>query len=652
MQVQQDTTTTTPRITTTSTNNKQNEITSVKSPLHTFVLEQAYQKGRHSDVTIRAFDKDYHLHKLFLERNPFFASLISWPLDDDSEEDDSDIEVDEPESDYGDDIDAESDYGDDDQNNKIDKKEGKHSKKGDKKNKNKKDYHELCFDDPLITKQSFELCIKRLYFETDSIHEHEIPIQVMATANYMSMTEVINDIVLYLTSNMDMNNVKQSLEFCMNRVIDGELSEQLLDNCKRYMLRSGWGDGADAWVGIPVSVCVDIVGKDYFFVPTEYQRAKFIMALLENRIFKTEKTMDTDSLGSVVAELKSRDSRASDALSVVENTFSEIEPDADEDTEDPEPLRKVLNEEVIYTHLTMEQLYELKQYHDVNGNPYIYKDTIINTMFEAANIRNQILSSTEDKINYLYPFDDEPATPTSSATTTSTPATSTLTTSKIPDTSPAKQGKKYHYFKDSSSRYECFPIELDLANVCDNRKVLATRMPPLRTSVVFRNWSSLEEGLSLCSEVFFYAGAYWRVSVSRFHPEVAVFEAQFNSTGDFPIKESDILCYSEPDDQSSIKLTCYNELGEVVPDGDMNHWNGVKSDKSTQFGWGSVDQREQKMMFLTAYSDHFDEEGKIFVVGRCSSIGPKTGNKLVLAHVHSVKHNPKMLKVSFVLGVL
>ncbi|GME92461.1 unnamed protein product [Ambrosiozyma monospora] len=565
MQVQQDT------ITTTTTNSKQNEITTscgssanaiepVKSPLHAFVLEQAFKKGRHSDVTIRAFDKDYHLHKLFLERNPFFASLISWPLDDNDSDDDSDDdnededdEVVEPESDYGDDdVEAESDYGDDDKDTKgVGKSTKTSSKKLDKTNKPKKDYHELCFDDPLITKQSFELCLKRLYFETDSVHEHQIPIQVMATANYLSMTEVINDTVLYLTSNMDMNNVKQSLEFCMNRVIDGDLNEQLLDNCKRYMLRSGWGDGPEAWVGIPVSVCVDIVGKDYFFVPTEYQRAKFIMALLESRIVKVDKSKDDDEFGSVVGELKSRDSRASDVLSVVENTYLDIEADGEESTEDPELLRKVLNEEVIYTHLTMEQLYELKQYHDVNGNTYIYKDTLINTMFEAANIRNQILSSTEDRINYIYPFDDEPAT---STPTTPTAPNSTSTTLETSTQSPAKQGKKYHYFKDSSSRYEWFPIELDLANVCDNRKVLATRMPPLRISVVFRNWSSLEEGHSLCSEVFFYAGAYWRVSVSRFHPEVAVFEAQFSSNDDFPIKDSDIPCAAEPDDrQSSVK---------------------------------------------------------------------------------------------------
>jgi hypothetical protein len=49
------------------------------TPLHDHLYTRGLLNGRHSDITIHAFGHPYKLHRIILDRAPFFASAFSGP---------------------------------------------------------------------------------------------------------------------------------------------------------------------------------------------------------------------------------------------------------------------------------------------------------------------------------------------------------------------------------------------------------------------------------------------------------------------------------------------------------------------------------------------------------------------------------------------
>ncbi|GME72397.1 unnamed protein product [Ambrosiozyma monospora] len=55
-----------------------------------YFLKMGLEEGDYSDVTVKAFGKEYKLHKLVLGRISYFKAMMEWPSPDSEEADDGD----------------------------------------------------------------------------------------------------------------------------------------------------------------------------------------------------------------------------------------------------------------------------------------------------------------------------------------------------------------------------------------------------------------------------------------------------------------------------------------------------------------------------------------------------------------------------------
>ncbi|GMG56504.1 unnamed protein product [Ambrosiozyma monospora] len=264
-----------------------------------YILEEALYKGDYSDVTINAFGKEYMLHKLFLRRSPVLKSLITWN---------------KLKTDSGSEIRSITD-------------------------KTKKNYYTIQSDDPYVTQESWELCLKRLYFNIDYDRETRIPFQMITIGKYLGMNDLIEDNCQFLLSIMSMKVVSACLAYFVPRQF-GMVGDRMIERCKFYLLKYGWEQGPENWDHIPVSIICQVAGENSFFVPNEYDRAIFIIRLLERKIERS------DDGNNVLA------------------------------------LKELLDKGVYYYHIPVEKLRELEKYRDINGQLYISKDSIAYSVWE------------------------------------------------------------------------------------------------------------------------------------------------------------------------------------------------------------------------------------------------------------------------------
>ncbi|GME70528.1 unnamed protein product [Ambrosiozyma monospora] len=197
-------------------------------------LHDIFHKGLFSDVEVRAFGTSYKLHQLLLMKSPYFRCSIEW-------------------------------------NNKIDLLSESIAV-------NKSCVLNVETDDPLITKQSFELLLKRLYYIEEPRKEKEILSQMIATCGLFQ----VDDIKVSLDWNLDDVN--------MNFVIDGlKLDQyygddvtQLVNKCKEHLYDNGWQAGYESWRGIKPSLVAEIVNSDNLFVPNEFERIMFAVRMFQD----------------------------------------------------------------------------------------------------------------------------------------------------------------------------------------------------------------------------------------------------------------------------------------------------------------------------------------------------------------------------------
>ncbi|GMG56041.1 unnamed protein product [Ambrosiozyma monospora] len=227
----------------------------------------------------------------------------------------------------------------------------------------------------------------------------------------------------------------------------GEPGKKMVDHLISYAVRNGWEAGPDLWDEMPIPVIVKVVGNERFFVPNEYYRAIFIIKLIERRMeLAPEKR---DERGILM-------------------------------------LRDLLNNQVIYNHIAFPKLRELQQYRDLDGEPYIAKDTILQAIWSAIDLRDQIQISKVERLNYSSYFSHKPK-------------------------------------KNTGSYFETDPGIINLLREIDDlladkeqtEAVVKSELTPFRISFTFDGLSTLKEGNYLRSKSFFYAGSYWILAFFR-----------------------------------------------------------------------------------------------------------------------------------------
>ncbi|GME73979.1 unnamed protein product [Ambrosiozyma monospora] len=473
-------------------------------------------KPKFSDVTIRAFGTDYTLHKILITKALFFYDLLlgryestsslknnnSLVVDDQGHSESLPPFYSELESEI-------DDYYSYRGSNTVDAKNRKLPTvryTGDidtvvTLGPNHYLINEID-ENPNISKDSFELMLMRLYHHPDSQEELKIPNQMLITARFFGVRLIVENVVSkmllgsdvldplvivafladvnevtgfrdfdihhYTSSDstkgaaevdLDLKSVDKFLSSCFLVQSDYAIQSKLVEYCKCFLLKNGWQMKLEHWDQVPISITVGLIGQNYFFVPTEYDRALFILHLIERK----------HKLGQ---------------------------------DEEVTLLRDVLHDELIYSNLTVDQLAQLQRFKDDSGLSYISNVSILNGLDTALLVANQIQAQGVDDavVDYVPPNEYLPVynyftNPQFSKTARHSKESSVYSLSQLEN--PTKQQQHPHA---SSS-----PLP----------EIQKTSIPPFRIAYEFDRLGHLKNRTGLRSKIIFHCGSYWTLSLVK-----------------------------------------------------------------------------------------------------------------------------------------
>ncbi|GMG36248.1 unnamed protein product [Ambrosiozyma monospora] len=202
-------------------------------------MANLYESGTSSDVQVKALGTTYELHSLLLKRSPYFKCLIEWNKEKNSSDDDTLFN---------------------EQSLVLN----------------------VELDDPLITKDSFELMLKRLYGIHDCRKEKEIRAEMIATAFFFQMEDIKESMLEYWLRNSEGTRGVIRILQMVDSHDYGKYGTRLMNKCKRFLYDNGWKSGYGAWLGIKPSLIPEIVNANEFFVPNEFERIMFAVNILQD----------------------------------------------------------------------------------------------------------------------------------------------------------------------------------------------------------------------------------------------------------------------------------------------------------------------------------------------------------------------------------
>lgn len=201
----------------------------VSSKIDDHIYTRGFLEGACSDVTISAFGKSWHLHRIILDRSPFFGAMFSgcWRESDARE-------------------------------------------------------HRLQFDDENITLDALEFVLARIYGRNGAFELVDC-LAVLAAAAYLDLEDLIDQCCQYQLRTLSADNVARVMRFVSGSCEYGRSSERLREACRALLLRDGWEMTYEQWRGVPAEFVVEIVSHDAFYCPSEMDRYLFISGMLHNR---------------------------------------------------------------------------------------------------------------------------------------------------------------------------------------------------------------------------------------------------------------------------------------------------------------------------------------------------------------------------------
>lgn len=322
------------------------------APLRDHLYTQGFRHGRHSDITVHAFSTSYPLHRLLLDRSPFFSAALSEPwLESDAKE----ITL-HPEE-----------------------------------------------VDPNISRKAFELALSRLYGFSNHAEEKEVAASLLATGCWLEMPDLIDISVEHLVRQMCTENVSQLIEMMSNNYY-GKAGRQILLAAKIMLSREGWEMPLKYWDGISSHIIREIVGGDAFFVPGEWERWVLIKNIL-NRRLRTK-------LAERGLKEKSRRVNASRNHASHEATYCfDSHRNLSLHNEDIDllaaiysspqiyELTQLLEHDVYYTHMTFEQLQYIQSQVDILGQHIVPTETVTKALWMSMELRQKVLNASETHLS-------------------------------------------------------------------------------------------------------------------------------------------------------------------------------------------------------------------------------------------------------------
>lgn len=310
--------------------------------------------GRHSDITIHAFGTAYALHKLLLDRAPFFSSALSEPWFESSAKE---IKL------HPEDIDSN------------------------------------------ITQAAFELALKRLYGCNITSEEDREAIGLFATGCWLEMPDLIESSVTSILRQMSPAKLASLIRLVSSNYY-GKSGERILSSAKAMLCREGWEMPIRYWDGIAGEIIREIVGGDGFFVPGEWDRWVLAKRVLDRRL-KTraielglfekngkckQAPPDTMNFLAIRFDTVYRKNSASNARQIPESWDSWL---ALYTSPDVAALLVLLDEGIHYVHLSFEQLQKIREQQDVMGLPVMPEKVISNALWMSMELRQKVVNAKD-----------------------------------------------------------------------------------------------------------------------------------------------------------------------------------------------------------------------------------------------------------------
>ena len=322
------------------------------TPLPNHLYSRGLLSGRHSDITVVAFGTKYPLHRLLLDRAPFFYSAFSEPWRESSAKE---ITL------HPEDV------------------------------------------DPNITQAAFELALKRLYGCHRVEEEDKEAIGLFATGCWLEMIDLIEASINSLLRQMCPANLSSYIRFVTSSYY-GKNGDRVLAAAKAMLCREGYEMPLRYFDGIPGDIIREIVGSDGFYVPDEWERW-----ILTQRIFNRRLKAKAIEIGLLdldgtlkTARPKGMNFMAVRFDTVYRNSLGAVNAGMSDDMDewlgiytcpDIAPLLVLLDEGIHYVHLGFEQLQIIREQHDVLGLPLLPEKIISNALWTAMELRQRVVNA-------------------------------------------------------------------------------------------------------------------------------------------------------------------------------------------------------------------------------------------------------------------
>ncbi|CAI2165355.1 9085_t:CDS:2 [Funneliformis geosporum] len=435
-------------------------------------------EGSGSDVTIQAFDKNYHLHRIILYQNSYFSVLLEGPW----------------------------------------------------KESGQKDI-ELRFDDENITRDAFEIALGRLYGRLDEIISPSQVLNLLATASFLDLQDLCEMCVEVILRDIKEDTVVHYLNFATSHFY-GTHSEKITESCFTYLCREGFDNIRlrPAFLKLPAEWLKRVIESDAFWVPSEYERYIFARDVVSQRrkIIAEQKrhtlvssslvndtdlslevslpTSPTSPTSSTIPNSTHKAKRLQDSTfsyhtrrSSSISTFNSICSSNSYQTESDESIYKaIFTYAIYYAHMAFEELTTILYDCDETTSAPFAPDYILKeALWQQIDLRNKIENAAENDITLGISSSEVP--PSSTGVHFEIPSDDTTHIGEALTGLEDMIGGGTKAMKDGEGRGN---VEYSL-------------FAPFRFSVEFADVAKLKEKQRVYSGTKFYAGSNWNMYIQK-----------------------------------------------------------------------------------------------------------------------------------------
>ena len=322
------------------------------------LFQNGFIDGRHHDIIVRAFGQEYKLHKLILDRIPFFSSAFSGAWAESSAQEMT-LHADET--------------------------------------------------DINITRAAFELALRRAYGGSSSPQEEQEAIGLFATACWLDMSELVDTSIDSLLRQMHPARLHTLIKLVTTNYY-GKAGDRILSSAKAMLCREGWEMPYQYWDNIPAEIIREVIGGDPFFIPDEWERWYLALKLLNRRLRAQAVEAGLVSSHGVFLHPKPTSLKffaiRFDTTYKHEAGLTGAKSLDDKDLAwvslytSPEiaPLLILLDEGIHYMHLGFEKLQQIRHQRDILGVPVLPEKVISNALWMSMELRQRVLNSHDSDL--------------------------------------------------------------------------------------------------------------------------------------------------------------------------------------------------------------------------------------------------------------